>query len=146
MGKRVVTLVTRVQARKDTVFSIRVLPRCRRCELFKICMGKLREGMRYRVLEVRNTKHVCPLINDYMYVALVEEMPVVLALEKGKAINGVTMQYSKNYCNEVRCAYYSYCVNNPILDGEKIKIGKLLKSIPCPRGLRLVLVEAEVLH
>ncbi len=145
MARRVITLVTPTQAKKGTVFSVRILPKCKKCKLYNICVGKLREGVRYQVVEVRKAKHMCPILNDFMYVAIVKEKPITVAIERRKAISGISLCYNSIVCEETSCPYYKYCVNTPIKNGEKIVIKNVLKPIPCSRGFRLVLVEAEIL-
>jgi len=145
MARQVLTLVTPTQAKKGAIFSVRILPKCKKCSFYKVCVGKLREGIRYKVMEVRNVKHRCPVINDLMYVAVVEEMPAMVAVEKRKAVDGLSFRYEKIKCDKYSCPYYKYCVDVPVKDREKIVIKKILKSIPCSRRLQLVLVEAEIL-
>lgn len=144
MGKKILTLVTEAQSGRGTVFTIGVTSTCIRCGLFNFCVGKLRPGLRYKVVENRGVKHYCPLLKERMTVALVEEMPVRVSIKKSIAIENLSITYAKLQCQNRSCRYYNTCVLNPVKNGEKLKITKILEYPRCPLGFSLAVVEAEL--
>ncbi len=144
MGRKILTLVTECQAKPGTVFRIRLTSKCPLCPLFKFCVSKLKEGAKYRVLEVRNQKHVCKAIGEHMYVALVEELPIVVSLNSGKVVEGLITQYTPIECDVRTCKYYDYCVSSLVNKGAKIRIVNIKQKIKCPKGYHLQLVDVEL--
>ncbi len=144
-ARRVVTLTTPALAKKGAVFKARPLPACFSCKLYSVCMGKLRPGVRYRVVEVRSVKHKCPVLEEPMYVVVVEEEPILIAVEKRLAMEGVTLRYEPIECRESRCKFYEQCVANFLECGIKVRILKKVADLDCPLGRRLSLVLARPL-
>lgn len=140
---KIVTLITESQARVGHIFSIVVTKKCLSCKLFDICIGKLRPGIPYKIVEVRKMKHYCPLIKDYMKVVLVEPQTLQVAIESKKAVEGLIVEYNKNRCNNKSCRYWKYCYKEFIENGAKLKITKINAKIHCPLGFHLTLVEAS---
>lgn len=137
---RKVTMVPSAQAKKNMVFRALLDPRCFKCKLFNACSGSLRAGGRYRVVNVRRVSHFCPVIGDEMVVVEVESEPVLAAVESKVAVEGVSLAYSKVECNAI-CTYRDYCTRAPLLNGENVKVARVLSRIPCPQSRSLTLVE-----
>lgn len=137
---RKVAMVPSAQARKGAVFKVMLDPRCFRCKLYRVCASTLRAGGRYRVVNVRRVSHFCPVIGDNMVVVEVESEPVLAAVESKVAVEGVSLAYRKVECN-APCPYRDYCTRAPILNGESVKVVKVLSRIPCPQSRSLALVE-----
>jgi len=138
---RKVAMVTPAQARTGATFKVLINPRCLRCRYYKVCVGRLRHGGKYRVIEVRGTAHLCPLIREKMKVVLVEDAPVVAVINAKTAVAGIRTRYEKITCGEMRCKYYRYCAGTLLEKGEKVKIVRVLQGVNCPLGKTLVLAE-----
>ncbi|MCD6357582.1 MAG: hypothetical protein DRJ96_00910 [Thermoprotei archaeon] len=136
-----VAMVTRAQARVGLVFRVMPNARCLTCRLYKVCAGLLRPKGRYKILAVRRKAHFCPLIRDYMVVVEVEELPLLAAVESKVAVEGVTLRYESISCPRDSCPYYEYCTNSPLVEGEKVKVVKVVERIACPASRSLMLVE-----
>ncbi len=141
--KRIVTLITEAQAKVGTKFSVRIMPSCRKCKLFNICMGRLREGLVYEVVKVRRIKHKCPHTGATMVVVEVTEAPKLALLPSRHCYEGAIISYKPVKCTRVSCPYYRYCRVSGISSGEKVLIERVLdEKVVCPIGseLRFVLL------
>lgn len=138
-------MVPRAQAREGFTFKALVDPRCFKCSFYSACAGALRAGGRYRVVGVRRTSHLCPIIGYEMVVVEVEEEPIPAAVESRVALEGVALRYSKVKC-DTPCPYRDYCTRTPLLEGERVRVVRVRGRIPCPRSLPLMLVELLPLH
>jgi len=136
-----VAMVTRAQARVGLIFRVVPNARCLTCRLYRVCAGLLRPGGRYKVLAVRRKAHFCPLIRDYMVVVEVEELPLRAAVESKVAVEGVTLRYERISCNREGCPYYEYCVKTPLMNGERVRVARVMRRISCPASRHLMLVE-----
>lgn len=91
-------------------------------------------------MNVRRVSHFCPVIGDEMVVVEVESEPVLAAVESKVAVEGVSLAYSKVECSAT-CTYRDYCTRAPLLNGENVKVVRVLSRIPCPQSRSLTLVE-----
>jgi len=133
-------MVPRAQAKEGAVFRVLLDPRCFKCEFRRACVGALRAWGRYRVIGVRRTSHFCPIIGDEMVVVEVEDEPLLAAVESKVAVEGVTLRYAKVNC-DAPCPYREYCTRAPLLEGEVVKVVKVLQRLPCLKSYSLTLVE-----
>jgi len=115
-------------------------PRCFMCEFYRACVGALRAWGRYRVVSVRRASHFCPIVGDEMVVVEVEDEPLLAAVESKVAVEGVTLRYAKVECN-APCPYRGYCMRVPLLEGEVVRVARVLQRLPCPKSRPLALVE-----
>ena len=135
------TLATEVQARKGVIFIVRPSPLCRKCKLFKVCVGNLRPYASYRVEEVRRIVHKCPLTGSPMRVVVVEELPLKLAVSPRKAIKGAVISYQPPSCDLRDCRYREHCFPRALKRGDKGVVKDVLDEvIECPRGRQLKLI------
>ena len=135
------TLVTEVQARKGVIFIVRPSPLCKRCKLFKVCVGNLRPYASYRVEEVRRVAHRCPLTGSTMRVVVVEELPVKLAVSPRRAIKGAVISYQPPSCDLKDCRYRELCFPRALKEGDKGVVKDVLgETIECPKGRQLKLI------
>ena len=139
---RVVTLVTEALAEKGTKFRVRVNAKCLTCSLRKVCIGRVRQGFEYRVVEVRSKRHKCPLTGSDMVVVVVEPEPLKVFLNTPSISEGLITSFNPPRCAETRCPYREFCIDSPLKDGEKIRVMRVVRRVTCPQGLRLFLVEA----
>jgi len=137
---RKVAMVPRAQAKKGAVFRVLLDPRCFKCEFYRACVGALRPRGRYRVVGIRRVSHFCPIIGDEMVVVEVDDAPLLAAVDSKVAIEGVAFKYSKVSC-DAPCPYRDYCTRAPLLEGETVRVVRVLQRIPCPKSRSLTLVE-----
>jgi len=141
--KRIITLVTRAQARRGTRFSIKIHSTCKKCPFLNACIGKLREGLTYEVVNVRKISHICPLTKAEMVVVEVIEVPKTIALPSKMAMEGVILTYKPIQCNYYTCPYYEYCFPKGFRSREKIIIERIISSVKCPKRINLKLVSVR---
>ena len=143
--RRIVALVTEAQASEGTRFSVRVHPLCRRCRLYRACVGKLREGLTYEVVRVRRVAHVCPLLRAKMVVVDVVEAPKVIALTSRVVAEGLVTTFRRPACSyRGQCAYREYCRAEGLEDGEKVVVERVLsRHVECPAGLGIKLASVR---
>ncbi len=136
-------LVGKRLAKENLVFQFMGnVSECKDCPLKNICFS-LDQGKYYKIVKIRNKEHDCR-IHDLGKVVTVEleELPVPVAVEKSKAIEGSVLTYSNHGCNEIFCKYYDTCNPIGLRTGLKFKIEGVLEDIDCPHGkdLKRVLV------
>ena len=87
-------------ARVGVVFSIKSVPKeCMRCRLYRVCIGVLRPGVRYRVVEVRQpTMQTCPLTDDEVVPVVVEAVPERTYVPPMKALEGAVATVTRADC------------------------------------------------
>jgi len=134
-------MVPEGQAIVGRVFRAVVDPRCFVCRLYSVCSKSLRSGWRYRVVSVRRAAHVCPIIGERMYVVEVVEEPLLGVVESRVAVAGVRLRYRRMRCESSGCRFYRLCAQPPLLDGEVVRVVRVLHAIDCLRGRRLSLAE-----
>ncbi len=137
----VATLVTEALAEIGVKFRVVTHPKCSTCKLFRICVGTLRPGFEYEVVEVRSTKHTCPLTGAVMRVVRARPLPAKVAVLQRTAVEGIIVRYEPLDCDERNCSYWRFCVDTPIRRQERVRIERIVGILNCPRGLRLSLVE-----
>jgi len=137
--RRIVTLVSIGQASVGHKFRVYSVPdECRDCKLYSVCLGKLRIGVVYRIVELRpNMGQKCKITGDSVVPAVVEELPIIALVPINKALEGVVVTY------EAECEGCEECDNLPLNKGEKIKILKVLGKTSC-KGRAFAVVEAAI--
>jgi len=139
--KHLITLVTEAQAIEGNRFSIKIHNKCKKCKLYNVCIGKLREGLVYEVVKIRRITHECPLIKTKMVVVEVVEAPKLIGLTSKVLTRGLILSYKPIKCNERSCPNYKYCVPKGFKEGEKVVIENVIKrTLKCPKGLSIKLV------
>jgi len=139
--KRIITLTTETQAVKGSRFVVHVSSKCRTCRLYRICMGKLREGASYEIIGIRKIKHTCPILGSAMKVVEVIELPIKAALPTKKAYEGTIITFTPIPCpKNWRCRNATICKPKALAEGEKTIIEKVKEKIHCPGNLDLRLV------
>ncbi|CCC82284.1 UPF0179 family protein [Thermoproteus tenax] len=141
MGRVVITMVSKEQAELGHRFKVLKIPEeCTSCKLFSVCMGRLRVGRTYRVVEVRpSLGQRCKITGDEMVPVAAEEMPIRLLLPRNKALEGVVVTY------EEECKGCENCPDREVLrPGEKVLVLKILGKSQC-KNREFYLVEASPL-
>ena len=139
-----VTLIPEVYAKLNNTFKFYGHPTsCKRCKLYTFC-GRLRKGLKYRVVWVGKIKHSCPIYGLIVPVKVVLEDFEALVPSKA-AVEGVVLRYPFNSCGLRRCSFHNLCYPPFLRKGDKVRIVKVEeRSIYC-RGKCLKLVWLRLL-
>ncbi|MEM3393760.1 MAG: UPF0179 family protein [Candidatus Methanomethylicia archaeon] len=62
---------------------------CLTCNLRKVCVERLEQGRIYEIIKVRDKKHFCKLLNDFVSVVEVKLSPIEIFVERRIALEGV---------------------------------------------------------
>jgi len=115
---------------------------CKDCKVKTVCFN-LEEGRRYRITRTRETKHPCK-IHDLGVVAVeLQELPLQVAMETGKALEGAVVTFGENGCRIAACVNKRLCSQERIKKDQKVKILQKGEELECPEGKRLVVVEVQ---
>ena len=136
MKKYIVTLVGKGLARVGAKFVHgRAAETCRKCNLYRVCIGNLEEGRVYEVVNVRDKKHYCQLVKDYVYVVDVKEADIEANIKSSMAIEGAIITFKPIECNG--CELSRFCNPVGLKDGDKCKILKIIEKVSCPKNIPL---------
>lgn len=116
---------------------------CTNCRLRKVCVDKLKVGHVYKVTKVIGIRNRCR-INDYVITVEVEEAPVIAAIPKKFAVEGLTIRYRKVDCDVTNCLERDVCSPKLLPEEAKVKVVRVLGKVDCGRT-REPMVKAEVL-
>ncbi len=137
-----ITLVSYLVAKKGHRFVFTGAPdECKSCRFYTVCVGRLRPGHAYEVVEVLGIKNRCP-VNEYVITVKVREVPIEVAIPTRLAVEGMTVTYEKIECNE-DCPHKELCKSKYLPSRCRVKIVKVKEKINCAKGLSLT--KAEVL-
>ncbi|NAZ29106.1 MAG: hypothetical protein GU355_07425 [Caldivirga sp.] len=137
----IVTLVSKPQAKVNGSFRVFKIPEdCGRCKLYDICMGRLKPGRVYRIIEVRPLKYPSPyrcLLNgDEMVPVVVEEENLILPVKLPYVIEGVVTSFDKSWCTCYPCPTGAL--------PSKVKVVKVIERRQCGNE-QFFIVEAKPL-
>ena len=142
MAKKVLTLIGVRQAKVGYKFVFeRLLPECKLCDLYQVCMESLEPGRVYVVIGVRDIFHSCPIHEKGVRVVEVQEAEVEATVKSQFAVEGGIITFNPIKCENADCPYVSLCMPIGLRPGDKCKIvrvGERIKGSPC--GLSLVRV------
>ncbi len=141
--KGVVTFVGEGQAAVGFRFVASAPPEvCRKCKLFLVCMGRLKPGRAYMVIELKEKEHYCPLYEGKVRVAKVVQAPIEALVKPQFAVEGATVTISIEECGEKACSLAMVCRPEGVRNGDKIRIEKVgedvSKVVPCSKRLKRV--------
>ncbi|PSN84518.1 hypothetical protein B9Q01_00475 [Candidatus Marsarchaeota G1 archaeon OSP_D] len=141
-NKKLITLVPNNVAKigYEFVFTKITGTECESCKVRVVCLDNLSVGKKYVVKEVKMIEHHCPLVGLNAKVVQVELAETQVSIEKSRVIVGATISYSPINCNWKFCKNYTVCVDNGLLEGEKVKIIEKVSELDCPRGFKLARV------
>jgi uncharacterized protein len=116
------------------------LDECKPCSLKKAC-NNLKEGKRYRIVNIRPTKHDCLIHRNGTYAVEVVESPIAALLNAEMAIKNSRISYEYT-CNREDCKSYDLCHPDGIIEGEKYVVVEVIGNAPdtCEKGRTLKLV------
>jgi uncharacterized protein (UPF0179 family) len=138
-----ITLVGERQVKKGNEFIyLGSLTECKECKLKGVCFN-LEEGRRYKIRGIRGVSHECKIFDEGVRVVEVESAPLVIASNGKGAIEGSTITYNFQYCNELICTTYKLCHPPALKSGGKAKILKVGKDVGCKRGFELKEITIE---
>jgi len=141
--RKIITLIGLSQAKIGRTFLMEYKKKCRTCKLYKVCVGNLRRGMVYKIINVRTKKHFCPVTGEYMKVVEVIELPFDFAISVRQAVEGAIVTFHKK-CSKTDCDNYDICNPIGLKEGEKVKILIVKdKKLKCSLNKNLILVSAE---
>ena len=134
-----VTLIGEKLAEKDNEFTY-LGPQndCKNCKLKTVCFN-LKQGRRYKILNVRDKRHSCNVHEGNAAVVEVQEQPIITIIENGIK-EGSKTTIDKKICDSIGCSYYEFC-SIKIQPDKEYKVMKIYESIECPKGYNLQKVE-----
>ncbi len=136
-----VTLIGEHLAKKGLEFAFGgCLSRCQNCEIKNSCCG-LEKNKWYKVENVRDKTHRCKVHHEDVVVVEVSQVPVKTVAPGRTAVEGSVITRDGIDCDKLNCENYRIC-NPPGVEADtKYSIEKVGKSIDCPKGKDLKLVE-----
>lgn len=113
---------------------------CRGCEYEDVCIGNLEKGRRYRINNIREVAHDCPVHKGGVKVVEVVEPPIKSLVKPKKAMVGSKITYESL---NIECNDYEEYVNpEGLKDGDKCKVLNHGKKVSC-NGKRFMIVELK---
>ncbi|KYH38736.1 MAG: hypothetical protein AYL30_003140 [Candidatus Hecatellales archaeon B24] len=146
MAGKIFTFLSEKLAKNGYVFIYEgeVAP-CVECDFYKVCHGKLKPNMAYRVVEVKDKKIKCPVLGPSCLVR-VEQAEIEAAVEAGQALEGALIRFNPQECGLLTCQYFNLCVPVGLEEGDKsCKIVNVSEAFTCPqKGVRLARVSLQL--
>ncbi|GGP20382.1 hypothetical protein GCM10007981_08230 [Thermocladium modestius] len=128
-----ITLIGKEQAIVGSSFKVFGIPdECHRCKLYDICMGRLRPGRTYRIIDTKPlslpSPFKCLLTGDNMVPVAVVEDPIIVPLKLRYVVEGMIVTYDSSACNcpDVKCPDSS-----TLSQGTKVKVIEILSTRNC---------------
>ncbi|MDY6765473.1 MAG: UPF0179 family protein, partial [Halobacteria archaeon] len=116
------------------------------CPHRKSCLN-LKEGVRYRIMEVREGGQTldCAIHDGGVRAVEVAESPILAQVESKAAFEGSKVTIEEDACDKTQCPAYSFCVPDGFDFGEKYTINEVVGDNPvdCYYDKSLKLVELE---
>ncbi|MFX1450623.1 MAG: UPF0179 family protein [Promethearchaeota archaeon] len=144
MDKKIVTLIGINQAKIGYTFTF-LKPankECEKCKLYTSCIGNLKEGQTYEIVEVRNKIHECSVYEGGVQIIEVKEKEKIALIESKIAFEGALITFRPSNCREFTCKSYEKC--NTVLESEKkYKILQVLDAQSCKLGKKLKMAKLK---
>ncbi|RLF26229.1 MAG: hypothetical protein DRN01_05190 [Thermoplasmata archaeon] len=138
-----VTLVGERMAKKGAEFTyLGPSSECKNCRLKTACFN-LKKGRRYRIVGIRDKRHSCNLHDGGVHVVEVNELPIVVSVEKNNAKEGSEIGITTMDCMHLDCDNFELCHNPAVQVNKKYRVVKLLEKIECMDGRDLVKAEVS---
>ena len=136
-----ITLIGESQARiGNRFYYLGPLTDCKECKLKGVCFN-LESGHLYEVKGIRDTEHDCVIHESKAIVVEVDKVPVSVAVNGKKAIEGSMITFESIRCDAVGCDNYWFCHPPGIKDGMKLSVSDVVGDLDCPKGEKRVLVK-----
>lgn len=119
---------------------------CKKCRFKSTCIDPLEEGRIYRITEVKETQHPCPLHDGgKVNVVIAEKAPIKTLIDTKIAFEGSNRIFNPVNCS-TECKARELCNPAGVYANDRCKIVKNLgkSHIKCSRGLDLSLVLLEL--
>jgi hypothetical protein len=137
------TVIGRKQAKAGKEFTyMGPVADCKDCKVRNICFH-LERGRRYRVVEIRDRNHQCPVHEEGVSVVQVEEIPTESVIPARIAIEGSTVSYECPRCRNRGCGSWALCFPQGMEPGMKRKVAKVGDRVDCRIGQSRVRVILE---
>lgn len=107
---------------------------CRGCKLKTVCFN-LKQGRKYKIVNLRDKKHSCNVHEGAAAVVEVQEMPIITTIDKNLS-EGASTKIEKKECNNIGCEHYELC-NVTIQKDKNYTITKVFEEINCPINYHL---------
>jgi uncharacterized protein (UPF0179 family) len=136
-----VTLVGEKLAKpgKELVFC-GMIKECKTCKLKSACLN-LEEGRRYKIRNVRDSRHDCSIHEGGVRAVEIEKIPTSAAVGQRDAIEGAIVKFVPLNCKNLDCQFHKICHPLGLKDGMKGKIVGVAGQVECPRGHELITVK-----
>jgi len=115
---------------------------CEKCRFKATCIESLEGGRMYKVREVKNTEHPCPVHEGgKVKVVDVEKAIIKTVIDSKRAFEGSNIVFSPPECEE-ECSMRELCFPEGLYREDKCKIMQKMGSPKekCPKGLNLSIV------
>ncbi|MEM3713333.1 MAG: UPF0179 family protein [Nitrososphaeria archaeon] len=111
---------------------------CLQCYLKKVCIDNIEKNRIYEVVNVRDKKHICKLLNSYVSVVEVKISPIEVFANIKMAVEDLVTTYIPVNCDKFNCKNFVYCKPIGLFENDKIKIKKIMERTYCPKGYNLI--------
>jgi len=139
--KPIITLIGVRQAKKGLKFIHEPSSeKCKDCQLYRVCIENLERGRVYEIVGLRNKKFPCLLHDEGVRVVEVVESDIASTVPQKSALEGATITFHAQNCENQFCKFKSLCEPVGLFDGDKCQIVKVENKIECPLGYDLVKV------
>ncbi len=115
---------------------------CKDCKLKVACLS-LEEGRRYRVVKLRPKKHHCKLTGETAVIVEIEEVPLKIAIDKNRAIEGAVISIPNRECRYLNCPNRRLCFPLGVKPKMKHHIDAVAGKINCKEGYNIVKVRVR---
>jgi uncharacterized protein (UPF0179 family) len=119
---------------------------CEDCRYKSVCIDPLETGRIYKIKEVKETEHTCPIHeNGKVKVVEVEKANIEALIDAKMAFEGSVILFEAPECDE-ECNMRSLCFPEGLKSSNKCKIKKNLGRFDkCKKGYKLNKVLLEII-
>jgi uncharacterized protein (UPF0179 family) len=136
----VIAMVPKELAKLNQIFKFSgERPECKTCPHRDICVQNLKPGRYYKIVEVRDVVHECPLYGIEMKVVDVVEVGIPMVVDHPVS-PGEIVRANVYECSNKKCPYYAMCQNPEVEPGERYEVESVEGELKCPLGKKMYLV------
>ncbi len=119
-----ITLVGKKLAKEGLVFySYKNHNKCVGCKYYRVCMGNVEQGRRYRIIKVMDHTLQCKLHEEgEANVVEIEETDYNALISSKQAIEGANIIYDPRLCKFYGCPNRELCFVEGLSPGDKCKV------------------------
>jgi len=142
-----ITLIGEKLAKKGLTFMYqRPAKACEDCRYKSVCIDPLETGRIYKIKEVKDIVHTCPIHEGRkVKVVEVEKADIEALIDAKMAFEGSVVLFETPECDE-ECNMRSLCFPEGIRASDKCKIKKNLGKVDeCKKGYKLNKVLLEII-